>query len=450
MKINVAGAGSGKTTKMADKIINKYNQISECQNIYCIAFTNNATMCIKKKLENYFGEIPSNIKVSTIHSFLYREFIKPYYYLLYQKQFDIISSIKLDDKPSLSNWKIAQLEKQGILHIKAFTEKAKWIVVKKSDDKAREKNIRKIILKTFAKYCSIIFIDEAQDIDSNLMEILKQLTLYDVEIELMGDPKQDLKGFGSLRQLMLKYPDNIIYINICHRCPQNHLNLSNSIIQNTEWQESPKPYGDMSFVFESDIDVSSYIKQQQFDLLYISQQNDRYNTHSNLNKTLQFDSLYYELKEIISESCNKEELVIKKAAYYYANKLVNSYQKSSDLCTAMKIVETFTKGNKKSYARIITALKILDTNCIEKICVNSIDGIKGQEGTNCLFVLTTDLATYLLKEKYDDNKTKNKLYVALTRSLDKLTILVTNEVENKYNRNHITNYLNPFLKNESK
>lgn len=52
-----------------------------------------------------------------------------------------------------------------------------------------------------------------------------------------------------------------------------------------------------------------------------------------------------------------------------------------------------------------------------------------------------DLAEYLLAKKKFDNKTKNKLYVALTRSLEKLTVLITNEVEEKYGREEINRYL---------
>ena len=52
-----------------------------------------------------------------------------------------------------------------------------------------------------------------------------------------------------------------------------------------------------------------------------------------------------------------------------------------------------------------------------------------------------DLAEYLLAKKKSDNKTKNKLYVALTRSLDKLTVLITNEVEEKYGREEINRHL---------
>ena len=38
-----------------------------------------------------------------------------------------------------------------------------------------------------------------------------------------------------------------------------------------------------------------------------------------------------------------------------------------------------------------------------------------------MFILTTDLAAYLFGDKIEDNATKNKLYVALTRSLEKHT-----------------------------
>ena len=88
MIIKIAGAGAGKTTKMADSIIDKQETLSNDKNIYCITFTNNAVNCIKDKLIEYYGEIPENIKLSTIHSFLYQDIIKPYYYLLYGNHFE--------------------------------------------------------------------------------------------------------------------------------------------------------------------------------------------------------------------------------------------------------------------------------------------------------------------------------------------------------------------------
>ncbi len=63
--------------------------------------------------------------------------------------------------------------------------------------------------------------------------------------------------------------------------------------------------------------------------------------------------------------------------------------------------------------------------------VDSIDAIKGLEGYNCLFIISTELAPYLFKKVVDHNKMMNYLYVGLTRSKRDLTIMVTTEVEKK-------------------
>lgn len=83
MKISVAGAGAGKTTAMSDMVIRLRTEMDAHMNIFCITFTNNAVTCIEEKLKKHYGRIPDNITVSTIHSFLYREFVKPYYFLLF-------------------------------------------------------------------------------------------------------------------------------------------------------------------------------------------------------------------------------------------------------------------------------------------------------------------------------------------------------------------------------
>ena len=446
MKINIAGAGAGKTTKMAEKIISCYKDCPKYKNIYCITFTNNASNCIIEKLTECFSSLPDNIKVSTIHSFLYNEIIKPYYYILYQQNFDKISTIKLDNDPRLKKWKMGQLENSGVLHIEAFTEKAKWVLVKKSKDKVLQKTSREVIINNFSHYCCKIFVDEAQDIDRNLVEILKLLTLKQIDVELMGDPKQDLKGYGSLQSLILDYQDTTNYINSCFRCPQNHLELSNSIIPETEWQISEKNFGEINVVFEKDIDVILYISHQKFDLKYISQQNDRYGTHENYDSDSYFNTLFHEIYEVIFSKNNElSELLIKRIAYSLATRLINEYKKTSDAKKSMRLVKILVDGNKQNYARIINALEVSETLSQNRVYIKSIDAVKGQEGSNCLFVLTPDLSAYLFKEKIDNNKIKNRLYVALTRSLDKLSILITKEVEDRYGRSTIIDFFENYL-----
>ena len=81
----------------------------------------------------------------------------------------------------------------------------------------------------------------------------------------------------------------------------------------------------------------------------------------------------------------------------------------------------------------------------DKIFVKSIDYIKGMEGEKCLFILTNDLAAYLFDDNTEMNKTKNKLYVALTRSLNELSMYILKEVENKYTKKRIQDFFEGYL-----
>lgn len=87
---------------------------------------------------------------------------------------------------------------------------------------------------------------------------------------LMGDPKQDLKGFKCLRNLMSIYKQNVRYISECHRCPQLHLELSNCLVDENEKQKSEKDSGQLSIYYESEIDCRTLIESQKYDLMYIS------------------------------------------------------------------------------------------------------------------------------------------------------------------------------------
>ena len=81
----------------------------------------------------------------------------------------------------------------------------------------------------------------------------------------------------------------------------------------------------------------------------------------------------------------------------------------------------------------------------DKILVKSIDYIKGMEGEKCLFILTNDLAAHLFNDNTETNKTKNKLYVALTRSLNELSIYILKEVEDKYTKKRILDFFEGYL-----
>lgn len=214
------------------------------------------------------------------------------------------------------------------------------------------------------------------------------------------------------------------------------------IVNNQEQQHSDKEGGLISICFENDKPCSELINEEKFDLCYISEKNKKYQTHSVETSNSTLSALSEEMEsEMRRLHPDKVEIVLLRSSYYYAELLMQNYAATNDKKRAMGQTFKYETLSPKAYG-IIT--NMLSDNSVtlseEKVLVNSIDSIKGQEGENCLFILTTDLAAYLFGKKTDDTTTKNRLYVALTRSLQRLTIFITEEVETKYKRKNIIDF----------
>lgn len=440
MRIEVAGAGAGKTTNMASRILNC--EVQEGRVVFCVAFTNAAANNIRAKLAGPTGSMPENIKVSTIHSFLYAELIQPFYHLLFGKRYRGISIIGLPDDSRFRNSRIKELDSQGLLHQTAIPQRAKWVVYKKSGDKALVRSLRAKVLTVFAGYCHGIYVDEAQDIDKEMKAVLTALDSAGIDIELHGDPKQDVKGHNCLRELIEAY-GNATYRNECHRCPQLHLQLSNKLARNEEQQVANPSNSDGSIevLFESQTDVAKLIEERKFGLAYISRKNERFNTRSDGNADQRLNTLRHDIEAGIRSKHGTviSDLEAKRCAYYVAGRMVAAVDDGSAPKDIIRncINAGYFDYEAKSYARMADTLKVNGDIGTAKISIKSIEAIKGLEAKKCLFILTTGLAPYLMGDKKDDNKTMHLLYVALTRSLDELVILVTREVEEIYPRDKV-------------
>ncbi|MBE9390246.1 UvrD-helicase domain-containing protein [Vagococcus salmoninarum] len=448
MEIKVAGAGSGKTFQMAEDIYDYYyHQNNEDKNIFCVTFTNSATEAITEKLHKKFkGEVPINILVSTIHSFLNQEVISPYYFLLHEKQYSQISSKKLSSERALKNYQLKKLENRNILHVDKFSEKSKWVLLKKTGDKVAIKKMRKVIQENFLESTSCIFVDEVQDVDVNFLHILLLFNELGIDVKMVGDPKQDLTGTNEFRKFLTE-PEtaekfNLKYITNCYRCPNKHLELSNLYISKEEKQvriENKK--GKILFGFESELNVEELIENNKFGLKYIYQKTRNFVTSKrelssekiveDLSKELQY--AYFQNKEISEHK--------KSICYFIASDMINQRLVGSN--TTKKIIEKYIKNKIDNYYEIVGMIESVN-NEIKAISVESINSVKGKEATECLFIIGTELMPYLLKKNRNDTSSKNKLYVALTRSLENLTIYVLKEAEEKYGKSVIENFLNNY------
>ena len=183
-------------------------------------------------------------------------------------------------------------------------------------------------------------------------------------------------------------------------------------------------------------------------MAYISARNERFETHTREDSTNHFENLNYEIAETIRQQyphISKYQLA--KLSYHLAYCMIRDVDGGVVPPIVMRHYFGDTLNNQQ-YAKVIFALNKPSKETVEVPIVSTIERIKGQDGNNCLFILTSDLAPYLFGEKTTDNKTKNKLYVALTRSLDRLTILVTLEVEEKYGTQYIQSYFAKLLSTE--
>lgn len=154
--------------------------------------------------------------------------------------------------------------------------------------------------------------------------------------------------------------------------------------------------------------------------------------------------LYAEMKK---RSSFQLDLVRRRLAYGCTQKILDCIKSNTDIDIKNELFRIGIKeeGNGKitSYINKIVAGREKKSG-VGTVLISSIESIKGQEGRQCLFILTPDLAKYLFKKNTKDNKMKNLLYVALTRSLETLTIYVTKKVEDGYSRDAIHGFFEKY------
>ena len=268
-----------------------------------------------------------------------------------------------------------------------------------------------------------------------------------MEIILYGDPKQDVKGLGEFRKI-IENTQRVNYISECHRCPQKHLNISNMLAPEAEKQQADESNaeGTINVIFESDIqDINQFLKEGNYGLQYISMKRDRFATHNKQESGERFETLEHEIYGAIYDKWSgvKSELEMKRAAFYVTEQMLTAFNngsRESVIIAHWVNSGMFDRLTGERFAQMASAIEAIDTETSDIPVVSSIEIIKGLEAERCLFILSLDLAPYLLREKTQDNKTSHLLYVALTRSFDHMTIMIMKEVEEKYTREKIENF----------
>ena len=206
----------------------------------------------------------------------------------------------------------------------------------------------------------------------------------------------------------------------------------------------------MEIIFESDLaDAKRFIEAANYGLCYISQKNERFNTHGAKEVGDRFETLRHEVFRAMEEKWRgqKTDIEIERAAFYVTEKMLERYDQTGDAGAQISYWVkngAFDQLSRQRYAQMATVISARATETADAIAVRSIEIIKGLEAERCLFILTSDLAPYLFRTKTEDNKMSHLLYVALTRSKDHLTILISQDVEKSFSRETITGFFKEY------
>lgn len=272
----LAGAGSGKTKVLTQRIINLIDSGVSPYNILAITFTNKAAKEMRNRVENELGSITDSIFIGTFHSFGLRILRENYIDIGYTSNITILDT---DDAKAIVKRilkengydpakyeirtiinKISSAKNDGISpdeYIKLFLNDLDIVIglVYKEYTKLLKDNNsvdfddlllkpvellkkNKIILEKYQERFKYILVDEYQDTNSIQYELCKLLASKYKNIFVVGDANQSIYSFrnADYRNILNFEKDykntKVILLEENYRSTNNILKAANSVIKN--------------------------------------------------------------------------------------------------------------------------------------------------------------------------------------------------------------------------
>lgn len=429
IEIQIAGAGAGKTYNLSEKIIRFNADNTSHKLIYAITYTNAAKKKISDEVVKRLGYIPDNVRIETVHSFFLNEVIYPYSHFTISEVYNNAVSYTLPKVHAYKNRKLTLLKQKRIIHSDSVFNKAKIIIDRsnsKHGNKAKKAKVDFVNSHISAKI-SHIFIDEAQDLDDDALCVFKILSDHEINVYMIGDPKQAIKFPGAFRDFIRQATGTEFTVlsnnNFTKRVPSDILELSNALCINEEKQISTNgKKGRVSYIKSSNNNYRSIIDHYRSlgHLIYIEEKQGSYDTHSRSVVFLPL-SLEEKLFNIAVSRDLDGSLYLASIISEITERLTNS--------TSKEIISWLSKYSNlrlelEEYAELIQHLEQVSISKKSSVyVVSSIEAVKGLESEVCIFVLNQTMYDYItqnIPKAKHHNKNWNKAYVALTRSCNTL------------------------------
>lgn len=212
-KIVIAGAGGGKTHQMINEILKIIPHLKSNPEKFCaiVTYTNSATEEIKNRILKLVG-IPSNLHISTTHSFLTKFIIEPYSHLFGYLPIDKIYIDKI-----ILPFKTKNPFAGKNICIKKATELSiqKGLIIY---DKILENSFhligKKEVISQIANRLSYIFVDEYQDMRMYQHLIFQRIISQGkTNFYCIGDPLQSIFNFTYSQSQLSKEPKPLNFKN---------------------------------------------------------------------------------------------------------------------------------------------------------------------------------------------------------------------------------------------
>ncbi|WP_226036614.1 UvrD-helicase domain-containing protein [Aquibacillus saliphilus] len=183
----LAGPGAGKTHHIIKRISEKIPLLDSERFLAVITYTNAATLEIKERLSKEI-EVPPNVFIGTIHSFLVRFFLKPFGKLhgylpenVIYKGVEIVAEDKIEENKIKSN-----IVRKGVVPYDK--------IVSLSNNLIENKVVRNLI----SQRIQFLFVDEFQDADAGQYKTFEQIRIAgSTEMYFVGDPEQSIMSFQN-------------------------------------------------------------------------------------------------------------------------------------------------------------------------------------------------------------------------------------------------------------
>jgi len=200
----IAGPGAGKTYGMVNEIITSLKILSPARYMIVITYTNSATNNIKNRLSKRI-QIPPNLFIGTMHSFLNKFIVIPFSTFQNtnvkgEKLFIQCQTTDIFEKMKKTNGKTYDYKAANFIkkRIKTAMNQNGYITYDQTISLAKECFENKKIRRIVSNRIQYLFVDEFQDTGNHIFSIIDAIRKEKrTAIYCVGDPEQYIQSFDS-------------------------------------------------------------------------------------------------------------------------------------------------------------------------------------------------------------------------------------------------------------